>query len=165
MDLPKSGLCFLYSVRLCTPPTQVRLKEELFHLLIVSGGLACGNIFISLKALESKSTDFPTPDLGPADMLALGTSQVFNYPTKNIPALLIRRTNGEYIAFQQKSPHLACPVTYHAQNGESLRCYCHNGAFDLRTGQGIQGPPRELRPLKEVLLKNDGTRLWAIGLS
>jgi len=143
----------------------VTRRDFLRLLVIVSVGLAFGNTIIGLLSLGPKSSGLPKLDLGSVDGIAPGSSRVFSYPTSDVPAILIRRANGEYIAFHQKCPHLACPVTYHPEDGESLRCHCHNGAFDLRTGQGIQGPPRELRPLKEVVLKVEHGNLFAVGLS
>ncbi len=143
----------------------VTRRDFLRFLLIVSSGFVFGNFFIFLKTLESKNELFHELDLGPESGLLEGTSKTFHYPTENDPALLIRRANGEYIAFHQKCPHLACPVTYHPEEGESIRCHCHNGLFDINTGRGIQGPPREFRPLREVLLKRENGRLLAVGLS
>lgn len=143
----------------------VTRRDFLRLLVIVSAGLAFGNIVIGLLSLGPKPSGLPKLDLGPADNIAPGSSRVFSYPTSDVPAILIRRSNGEYIAFHQKCPHLACPVTYHPEDGESLRCHCHNGVFDLRTGQGIQGPPRELRALREVVLNVEQGTLFAIGLA
>ena len=80
--------------------------------------------------------------------------------------MLIRRLNGDFIAFQQKCTHLACPVAYEKGKdgkGEGLSCHCHNGSFDINTGEGLTGPPRELRPLPRLKLKIEGDKVFAIG--
>ena len=82
------------------------------------------------------------------------------------PAILVRRESGELVAFQQKCTHLACPVAYEASRAgqpEHLSCHCHNGRFDVATGEGVSGPPRELRPLGRVALEVDRGRVYAVG--
>jgi arsenite oxidase small subunit len=105
--------------------------------------------------------------LGPATQLATGAWRVFAYPDAETPAILIRREGGELVAFQQKCTHLACPVAYErskAGEDECLSCHCHNGRFDVATGKGVSGPPRELRPLRRVELTVEGGELYATGL-
>lgn len=139
-------------------------RDFLRMLLIVSGGLMIGNFFVMYRSLEDSIRLDKRMDLGAIDELKAGSSKVFHYPTENDPKILIRRLNGKYIAFDLKCPHLQCPISYEVNKGESLVCHCHNGAFDLNTGRGIQGPPREFRPLREVILElND--RIWAVGIS
>jgi len=139
-------------------------RDFLRFLLVVSGGLVFGNLFVMFKSFEPQNIGALRLDLGPAQDMMPGSSKVFHYPTEKDPALLIRRANGDFIAFHQKCPHLQCPITYHPEAGESLRCHCHNGVFDLKSGRGIEGPPREFRPLREVVLER-GERVWAVGLS
>lgn len=142
-------------------------RDATRFLLLVSGGFALGNCLIWARA--QLATDAPTPKipLGAASALAAGTWRVFAYPDADTPAILVRRENGEFVAFQQKCTHLACPVAYQRSaegEGECLSCHCHNGRFDVASGQGISGPPRELRPLRRIALELDGDQLYAVGL-
>jgi Rieske Fe-S protein len=43
-----------------------------------------------------------------------------------------------------------------------LHCPCHNGWFDLGTGQPVAGPPR--RPLPRVTLEVRGGTVYATGV-
>jgi nitrite reductase/ring-hydroxylating ferredoxin subunit len=143
-------------------------RDFLRFVGLVSAGLAVGNGLVYVKSLEESEGPFPEVEVAGADELAPGTWKVFRYPDARTPAILVRRESGQHLAFQQKCPHLSCPVTYHRSDdeaGECLRCHCHNGRFDLATGQGVQGPPRELRPLRQVVLLERGGRLWARGLN
>ncbi len=136
-------------------------------LLLVSGGLALGNGLIGMRAQAAADEPTARVELGAADELLPGEWRVFAYPDPKTPAILIRREDGEIIAFQQKCTHLACPVVYErssSEQGECLRCHCHNGRFDIRNGEGVSGPPRELRPLRRVALEVSEGKLYAVGL-
>jgi arsenite oxidase small subunit len=141
-------------------------RDATRFLLLVSGGLALGNGLIWIRARSAPAQMHVRVDLGPADQLAPGEWRVFGYPDPMTPAILVRREGGELVAFQQKCTHLACPVAYEASRAgqpEHLSCHCHNGRFDIATGEGVSGPPRELRPLGRVALEVDGGRVYAVG--
>lgn len=141
-------------------------RDATRFLLLVSGGLALGNGLIWIRSRSRADEPNLRIELGAADQLAPGEWRVFAYPDAATPAILIRRTSGELVAFQQKCTHLACPVAYQrggADEHEHLSCHCHNGRFDVSTGAGLSGPPRELRPLRRVALAVERGRLFAIG--
>jgi nitrite reductase/ring-hydroxylating ferredoxin subunit len=82
--------------------------------------------------------------------------------------MLIRRLDGEFVGFLQKCTHLACPVAYEQNRdgkGEGLSCHCHNGSFDINTGEGLAGPPKGLRPLPMLKLKVENDRIFAVGFN
>lgn len=142
-------------------------RDLLRFLTLVSGGLAAGNAAVWLSAAQEADGPQPEMHIAESDALAPGSWKVFRYPDERTPAILIRRTNGELIAFHQKCPHLACPVSYDkgdSEFGESLRCHCHNGRFDVGSGKGVQGPPRELRPLRQILVEERGGWIVAVGV-
>jgi Rieske Fe-S protein len=142
-------------------------RDATRFLLLVSGGFALGNSLIWARAQLADNEPTPRAALGAASQLVAGTWRVFAYPDAETPAILVRRETGELVAFQQNCTHLACPVAYQrSESGERecLRCHCHNGRFDVASGRGISGPPRELRPLRRIALELDGDRLYAVGL-
>jgi nitrite reductase/ring-hydroxylating ferredoxin subunit len=146
----------------------VTRRDFVRFLGLVSAGMLVGNASIVVKSLTEKEGPFPEIAIPDATTLKPGSWLVYQYPDHRTPAILIRRESGEYISFLQKCPHLQCPVTYHPSEehrGESLRCHCHNGCFDIETGQGIQGPPRELRPLRQVVLRVERESIMAVGLN
>ena len=75
--------------------------------------------------------------------------------------ILVRAAAEEYAAYSQKCTHLSCAVYYSAGHGR-LECPCHNGAFSVRDGSVLQGPPP--RPLPRVVLERRGNDLVATGL-
>jgi Rieske Fe-S protein len=85
---------------------------------------------------------------------------VFQYPEAHDNCILIRTGADRFIAFDQKCTHLGCAVT---PRGGSLHCPCHNGWFDLATGQPTAGPPR--RPLPRITLEIRDGVLYATGIA
>jgi len=141
-------------------------RDATRFLLMVSGGLALGNGLIWVRARWQGDEPAPRVNVGDAAQLAAGTWRVFAYPDDQTPAILVRRENGDLVAFQQKCTHLACPVAYARSSegqGERLTCHCHNGRFDVATGHGVSGPPRELRPLRRIALEIDRGQIYAVG--
>lgn len=143
-------------------------RDFVRFLGLVSAGLMVGNASIFVRSLAGEEGPFPEVAVAGAEKLEPGNWMTFHYPDERHPAILIRRENGTYIAFHQKCPHLACPVSYHksdGERGEHIGCHCHNGRFDIDTGKGTQGPPRELRPLRQVVLRVEQDRIVATGLN
>lgn len=136
-------------------------------LCVISAGFATGNGWILWKSRKKKSDQvLPVVEVCKTADLEPGKWMVFHYPDDLTPAMLIRRLNGEWTAFLQKCTHLACPVAYEKNRddkGEALSCHCHNGTFDIDTGEGVSGPPRELRPLPRLKVEIDGDRVMVTG--
>jgi arsenite oxidase small subunit len=142
-------------------------RDATRFLLLVSGGLALGNALIWVRAQLSSDEPALRLELGAAHQLEPGEWRAFHYPDERTPAILIRRESGELVAFQQKCTHLACPVAYERSRtgqAECLSCHCHNGRFDVATGKGVSGPPRELRPLARIALETRDGHLYAVGI-
>ena len=95
--------------------------------------------------------------LGPATSLEANGSMLFRYPTADSPCIAIRTPQGALVAYSQVCTHLSCAVLY--SNGQ-LRCPCHNGLFDPRTGDVIAGPPT--RPLPLIQLAQEGDTIYAV---
>lgn len=143
-------------------------RDFVRFLGLVSCGMMVGNGSIVVQSLFEKEGPFPETTIEGALELEPGNWKVFNYPDAKTHAILVRRENGNYISFLQKCPHLACPVSYHQsdeEHGEHIACHCHNGKFDIDSGKGTQGPPRELRPLRQVVLKVSESEIKAVSLN
>jgi Rieske Fe-S protein len=75
--------------------------------------------------------------------------------------VLVRNTEGEYVAFSRKCVHLGCSIDFDAGR-KCLVCPCHRGAYDARTGYVMYGPPP--RPLDQIILQvRAGAEVWAVG--
>ncbi len=68
--------------------------------------------------------------------------------------------DGKFYAYGQKCTHLSCPV-YYAKENDRLECPCHEGGFNVQTGNVLYGPPP--RPLDKIEIEERGGEIWAIG--
>lgn len=96
-----------------------------------------------------------------AELLMLGYAMTFRYPTDRDLAILVRTRDNRYHAYTQNCTHQGCPVNFERAH-DRLECPCHQGAYDLQTGEHLFGPPR--RPLTRinVELRPNG-EVWAVG--
>ena len=141
---------------------QVTRREFCNFLALTSTALfvsAAG--FAAKAALDSRRAESFTPlKIKGAEALAPGSALNFRYPTEDDTAILVRTREGEYHAYGQKCTHLACPVYFERQR-QRLECPCHEGGFDVRTGNVLYGPPP--RPLDRIVLEARGAEVWAVG--
>lgn len=96
-----------------------------------------------------------------AELLMLGYAMTFRYPTERDLAILVRTRDNRYYAYTQNCTHQGCPVNFERAH-DRLECPCHQGAYDLQTGEHLFGPPR--RPLTRINLElRPGGEVWAVG--
>jgi nitrite reductase/ring-hydroxylating ferredoxin subunit len=133
-------------------------RDYLRVMTTVSGGLTVGSLAVSAGVLHRHG------DAEAADRLAPGQAVLFTYPGAYDRAMAVRLAVGGVVGYSTVCTHLACGVLWREDRGEEgeLYCPCHEGAFDIRTGQVTQGPPP--RGLPKVLMQEraDGS-IWAIG--
>ena len=91
----------------------------------------------------------------------LGYAMAFRYPTERDLAILVRARDGRYHAYAQSCTHMGCPVNFERATGR-LECPCHEGAFDLQTGESVFGPARRALPRIALELRGGG-EVWAVG--
>ncbi len=79
------------------------------------------------------------------------------YPAGD-PAIIVRLSNGTYVAYDATCTHQGCPVGWDARDGVLL-CPCHGAAFDpANHGAVLGGPTRQpLLELPIVVDKQAGT--------
>jgi Rieske Fe-S protein len=90
-----------------------------------------------------------------------GDSYLFRYPTADDPAILLHLSGGDLRAYSQKCTHLGC-VVFWQPGHDDLLCPCHEGHFDLRTGEPVAGPPD--RPLPSIGVEVREGTVWATGV-
>lgn len=141
---------------------QVTRREFCNFLGLTSAALFVGaGGFAAKAALDArKSESFVGAQIVGAEALVPNSSLNFNYPTERDSAILIRTADGEYHAYGQKCTHLACPV-YYSRDDKRLECPCHEGAFDVATGNVLYGPPPRALDAIEVEIREG--QVWAIG--
>ena len=142
---------------------QVTRREFCNFLALTSTALFVSAVGIAGKAAldAGKEPSDAAMKIDGAQSLAPGSSLNFRYPNEDDTAILVRSADGQYFAYGQKCTHLACPV-YFEQKRQRLECPCHDGGFDVRTGNVLYGPPP--RPLDQIMLEvREGGEVWAIG--
>lgn len=128
-------------------------------LVLTSGGMFAGNVWIYLKSLFRREPAYAEMTVAEAGEIPVGGVKLFRYPTENDPCILVRLGEEEYVAYSQTCTHLSCAVYYQAET-RRLACPCHEGYFDVEDGRVLQGPPP--RPLPRVVLERRGGELVAL---
>ncbi|MDL5045354.1 Rieske (2Fe-2S) protein [Oscillatoria amoena NRMC-F 0135] len=133
----------------------VSRREFAKFLCLVSGGLAVGSGWVAIKdklfppfRIEGEAFVCSIAEV------AVGGTHPFRVPGSDKPYILIRPSENEWFAYEQKCTHLACAVFYSPQHGK-IECPCHNGFFDAKTGQVLQGPPPRPLPRLDVIVRED----------
>jgi Rieske Fe-S protein len=103
----------------------------------------------------------PIVKIASLSSLPVGGTLVFQYPEPHDACILIRPSQEKLLAYSQKCTHLSCAVIPKIEQGV-IRCPCHEGLFDLYTGQNIAGPPP--RPLPRITLSVRGEDVYATGI-
>lgn len=130
-------------------------------LTLASLGMFVGNLWILAKSRFTKTPAFPTVEVAEIGEIPVRGVKLFTYPTPQDHCILIRTGEEEFVAYSQKCTHLSCAVYYSAKN-DMLECPCHQGFFSVKDGSVLQGPPP--RPLPQIALERDGTKLVAVSV-
>ncbi|WP_052390911.1 Rieske 2Fe-2S domain-containing protein [Streptomyces sp. NRRL B-24484] len=138
-------------------------RDYLRIVATVSGGLAVGSTVVAAGVLPRHGDGTATP-LRIADRMGRGQAVSFSYPGEDDRAIAARLSDGTLVGWSTICTHLACGVVRRPDHGRDgdLYCPCHEGEFDIRTGEVTAGPPP--RPLPRVLLVEDARgAVWAVG--
>jgi Rieske Fe-S protein len=137
----------------------IERRDFMKFMVLTSAAFAAGQLWIGVQNwFRQRDGQLPLLRVASVDDLAVGASVGFNYPGEHDPCLLVRLSEREFVAFGQKCTHLSCAVVPRPSEN-CFYCPCHEGRFDLRTGDPVAGPPR--RPLTRVRLERRGTDLYA----
>lgn len=140
----------------------VERRDFMKFMVLTSAAFTVGQLWIGVQNWYRRHAGQPAMKrIVSVEDVAVGGAVSFTYPDDTQPCLLVRLSAGEFVAFNQKCPHLACAVIPRAEEG-SFFCPCHQGRFDLRTGVPTAGPPR--RPLTRILLDIQGRDIYAVGV-
>lgn len=91
--------------------------------------------------------------------LAVNESKVFTFPDQFGQGILINLPDKGLVAYSDVCTHLSCAVLYQG-DGKHLFCPCHEGLFDVSTGNVLAGPPT--RPLPIIELSVQGDTIYAV---
>ncbi|MFZ1699527.1 MAG: Rieske (2Fe-2S) protein [Pyrinomonadaceae bacterium] len=142
--------------------SQVTRREFCNFLFLTSSAMFAGAAGFAAKSVyDSRVEPTSVPmKIDGAEVLEKGAALNFRYPNENETAILIRAGNGKYYAYGQKCTHLTCPV-YYAKEADRIECPCHEGGFDVHTGDVLYGPPP--RPLDMIDVEIRNGEVWAVG--
>jgi arsenite oxidase small subunit len=139
----------------------VTRREMVKFLALGSLTIACANAVVAGIPHVVKTTEMPRTLVALASSIPAGGSKLFSYPTDEDPCLLIRREDGEMVAYSQVCTHLSCAVIY-KKHENTIFCPCHQGYFTVGEGRPYAGPPT--RPLPRIKLEQQGNEIFAIGV-
>src|SRR5262245_15098166 len=131
-------------------------------MVLVSLAFTVGQFWILVQNFfRRRRGELPIQEIARLDQLPPGSSLLFHYPDEYNPCLLVSLADQSLVAYDQLCTHLSCPVIPQPEQGR-LHCPCHEGVFDLATGQPLSGPPQ--RSLPRVTLEIRGDRVYATGI-
>lgn len=131
-------------------------------LILTSFAFTTGQLWILAKSWATPSKQqLPGIRIASVNQLAVGKSLVFAYPGEHDKCVLTRLDSDTFVAYSQACTHLSCAVIPQPEQGR-LYCPCHEGAFDIASGNPIAGPPR--RPLPRIKLDFQDGAIFATGL-
>jgi len=140
----------------------VERREFMKFMVLTSLAFTVGQIWIAAQNwLRRRRGQPPMRRIARIDDLRIGSALLFSYPTDAEPCVLLRPAADSIVGYSQECTHLSCAVIPRADAG-MLRCPCHDGFFDARTGRPIAGPPR--RPLPRVIIEVRGSDVYATGV-
>ena len=144
------------------PEDEYRSRREFVaFLMLTSAAFVAGQFWILLLQARRKAAAQPSvKEIASVDELGVGQSKLFEYPNPGNHCILVRLSETSFVAYGQKCTHLSCPVLPRPDLGR-MHCPCHEGWFDIRTGEPVAGPPR--RPLPRVGLEVRDGKVFASG--
>ncbi len=139
----------------------VERRDFMKFMVLTSGAFTTGQLWIAAQQWLREQQPLPATRIASLAALPVGGAQVFYYPGEHDNCLLVRLSESELVAYGQKCTHLSCAVTPRVAEG-TLHCPCHEGIFDLRSGNVVAGPPP--RPLPRILIDVRGDDVYATGI-
>jgi nitrite reductase/ring-hydroxylating ferredoxin subunit len=127
--------------------------------VLTSGAVLVSTIGLALRGLtDDRRRGSPRP-VGRIDDFAVGEATYIHYPGADDAAVVLRLDEDRFVAYSQKCTHLSCAVRFRPEEHD-LHCPCHEGVFDVETGEPVAGPPR--RRLPRIELRREADMLVAV---
>jgi nitrite reductase/ring-hydroxylating ferredoxin subunit len=140
----------------------VARRDFMKFMVLTSLAFTAGQFWIGAQNWLRRRRGVPEiRRIASTDAITVGGALTFTYPEETDRCILVRPEPDVLVAYSQQCTHLSCAVVPQAEHNR-LYCPCHEGAFDLRSGRPIAGPPN--RPLTRVLLEVRGGDVYATGL-
>jgi Rieske Fe-S protein len=135
-------------------------RRDMLRLTVMASGalFAATASIVALGFLRPQRGEKQMRKIVAAAEVPRGGVHYFSYPNPEDQAILLRLSNGQFVAYSGRCTHLSCAVYYHEEK-QKLLCPCHEGVFDPITGEPVAGPPQ--RPLPKIAIRQDGSMLYA----
>ena len=104
--------------------------------------MAAGNVGFAVWTQLRRSTPATRERSWGLGEVAVGDTYLFEYPSDDDPAILLRIGDREVVAFSQKCTHLGC-VVYFESDQDRWHCPCHEGNFAHAPGPSSPGRHRD----------------------
>jgi nitrite reductase/ring-hydroxylating ferredoxin subunit len=146
-----------------TPQDQyVARRDFMKFMVLISLAFTAGQFWIGMQNWARRRRGLPPlKKIATARDIPVGGAVTFVYPRETDRCVLIHPEQGVLLAYSQQCTHLSCAVIPQPEH-DRLFCPCHEGAFDLRSGRPIAGPPD--RPLARIVLDVRGEDIYASGI-
>jgi cytochrome b6-f complex iron-sulfur subunit len=125
------------------PDQSKKSKRRDFLNIVLGGGFIAwlgALLFPIFKYLEPPKVEevkVSNVKIGGVDDMEKDSGKIIKFGNK--PVIVVRKTNGDYVAFSAVCTHLDCIVQFRKDYGQ-IYCACHNGRYDLN-GRNVSGPP------------------------
>lgn len=129
-------------------------RRDTLRFLVAGTGalfLATGALAVAGSVRSSVANKYIP--IARADELAPGQAKVFNYPDNYMQGILINAPGRGLVCYSDVCTHLSCAVLYQPKE-KRLYCPCHDGVFDVNSGNVVAGPPTRALPLIEIQVMN-----------
>jgi len=131
-------------------------------MVLTSLAFVVGQFWILARNfLRRRRGELPLLRIATVDQLPVGGARSFAYPAAPDSCVLVRPNENTFVAFSQKCTHLSCAVVPRPERN-CFQCPCHEGFFDLTSGEPLSGPPR--RPLPRINLEIRDGVIYASGV-
>ena len=113
-------------------------------MVLTSLAFTVGQFWIlAVNFLRRRNGESPLRQIATIDQLPVGGAKAFAYPAEHDSCVLVRTGEKTFVAFSQKCTHLSCAVVPQPERN-CFRCPCHEGFFDLTTGNRSPDRPDAL---------------------
>lgn len=137
----------------------VSRREFLRFTILSSGALFLGTVVLTLLTPFRRGAAASPKVVARTGEIAVGEVRYFHFPGPDDEAMVINTREKGLVAYSQKCTHLSCSVTYQADRAR-LYCPCHDGVFDVLSGEPVAGPPQ--RALPRIVLEQRGDEIVAV---
>jgi thiosulfate dehydrogenase [quinone] large subunit len=133
----------------------IALLAWILHLFPDGGSASPGaSGSTSTGTATSGGTSGPTV-IAQVNAVPDNSSVNFTLASNGDPGVLVRLTNGKFVAYDATCTHAGCPVSYDP-GSQLLQCPCHGAVFDpAKGGAVVQGPAQT--PLASVPIQVNTT--------